>query len=114
MVLVVDDEPAILRVIAFVLRDMGCETYTAGDAERALDLLRSVRPKLIIADVKLPGMSGVELARRVKADEDLCSVPVLLMSAYGEPVFHPGDGFLPKPFDLEELSDLAAQYLART
>ncbi|MBI2911315.1 MAG: response regulator [Chloroflexi bacterium] len=114
MVLVVDDEPAILRVISFVLRDMGCETYTAGDAERALDLLQSVRPDLMIVDVKLPGMSGVDLARRVKADQGLSSVPVVLMSAYGEPIFHPGDGFLSKPFDLEELSDLAAQYLARS
>lgn len=104
-VLLVDDEPAILRMVSLVLRGAGVETFTASDAEDALDLLRQRGFGLIVADVRLPGMDGVELTRIVKSDEDISSIPVLLMSAYGEPRDHDGDGFLAKPFDIEDLTE---------
>src|ERR1700741_1991818 len=69
-VLVVDDEPAIRKVVASALAQMGCdETYLAGDAESAFELVEREHPDLVISDVKLPGMSGVELAQRIKADQ---------------------------------------------
>ena len=103
--LIVDDEPAILRLVAIVLRELGVETLTATDAETATQILKSSTPDLIVSDVRLPGMSGVEFAHNVKADRRLAKTPVLLMSAYSEPKDHEGDAFFPKPFDIADLVD---------
>jgi two-component system phosphate regulon response regulator PhoB len=112
-VLVVDDEPAILRMIAVVLRQMGLEPWTTTSAEQALAFLDSARPDLVIADVFLPGLDGLELTRRIKAKEELASVPVLLISAYGQPANHEGDGFLAKPFDIDEFVFSVTSFLNR-
>ncbi|HXG41546.1 MAG TPA: response regulator [Dehalococcoidia bacterium] len=110
--LVVEDEPAILRLVSLVLQDLGLDVVVASDAETALDMVYSRRPDIVLADVQLPGMDGIELARRLKLDPALARTPVLLMSAYGEPPDHQGDGFLPKPFNPEELTDFLRSYLA--
>jgi len=112
-ILVVDDEPAILRLLSLMLRDLGCEAITAGDAETALDRLSGVDPSLIISDIRLPGMSGLEFADRVKSDARFSAVPIVLISAFGEPNGggHAGDGFLAKPFDIESLTDVLRTYL---
>lgn len=110
--LVIDDEPAILRLVATVLRELGVETLTATDAETATVILKSSKPDLIVTDVRLPGMSGVELAHYVKSRRRLRKTPVLLMSAYSEPKGHEGDAFFPKPFDITELEELFSRYIA--
>ena len=107
--LVIDDEPAILRLVALVLEDLGCEALTARDAESALKLIEKQELDFVISDVKLPGMDGLELARRIKSEEK--KKPVLLMSAFGEPRNHPADGFLAKPFDIDGLVDFVSPYL---
>ncbi len=110
-VLVIDDEPAIRKVVASALAAMGCdETYLAGDAESALEVIERQHPDLVISDVKLPGMSGVELAHRVKSDLRLSDTPVLLMSAFGEPARHEADGFIAKPFNIDDLVELVDPY----
>ena len=109
--LVVDDEPAMLRLISILLEDMGCQTMLAPNAEAALEILGETAPDLMIADVRLPGVDGVELTRAVKANENFSSMPVLLMSAYGEPRGHSGDDFLAKPFDIDTLTDFVAPYI---
>ena len=106
--LVIDDEPAILRMVTVVLQDCGWEVHAAPDAESALAMLHSSRPDVILSDVRLPGMNGVELARRVKSDGALASTTVLLMSAGGVPP-DCADGFLEKPFDIDELAELVTE-----
>jgi CheY-like chemotaxis protein len=110
--LVIDDEPAVLRLVATVLRELGVDTLTATDAESATVILKSNKPDLIVTDVRLPGMSGVELAHLVKSSRRLRKTPVLLMSAYSEPKGHEGDAFFPKPFDITELEELFSRYIA--
>ncbi len=110
-VLLVDDEPAIRRMLSIMVRSLGLETIPAEDAENALGLLEEDVPDLIITDVRLPGLSGDELARRVKSEPRLSSVPIVLISAYQEPRGHVADAFLPKPFDLDALSRLVNRYL---
>jgi CheY-like chemotaxis protein len=83
--LIIDDEPSILRLVALVLQDLGCETLQARDAETAEQILGFTRPAFIITDVRLPGIDGLELTRRVKSHAELSKTPVLLMSAFGEP-----------------------------
>lgn len=102
-VLIVEDEPAILRIVSVVIRAMGFESLTAPDAESAEEVLRVTVPDVVIADVRLPGADGVELAQRIKSDSLLANTRVLLMSAYGEPRKHRADGFLAKPFDIDQL-----------
>src|SRR6266545_715869 len=110
--LVVDDEPAILRLVTIVLNELGFETLTARDAETAAELLKSSKPDLVVTDVRLPGMDGVELARQIKASRRLKKTPVLLMSAFSEPPKHRGDGFIAKPFDISELEEAFSRYVA--
>ena len=112
-VLIVDDEPAFLRVVSAAIRTLGCEPVTAEDAETALELLERIRPDLVLTDVRLPGIDGLALARNIKSDRELASMPVLLMSGYGRPVSHAGDGFLAKPFHVDELAAFIGPYVAR-
>lgn len=112
--LVVEDEPAILRLVMIALRDIGFDhILPAGSAEAALQLLEDSEhtPSVTITDIRLPGMGGVELTRRIKADTRFPGMPVLLMSAYGEPREHEGDAFLAKPFDVDEFAEFVSPYL---
>ena len=111
--LVIDDEPSILRVITLALRNEGVNILTATDGETALDLLSRKTPDLVITDVRLPGVDGVEIARRVKSNPQLSSTSVLLISAYGEPQDHPADAFLAKPFAIEQLAAQVSELLER-
>lgn len=102
VILIVEDEPTISRVLAFWLKDSGFVDYTAGSAEEALDLLNLIEPALVVTDVRLPGIDGAELVRRIKAQRD---IPAFLMSGHPEPRFHQADRFFSKPFDIEPLID---------
>jgi CheY-like chemotaxis protein len=95
--------------MVLALSELGWETIPAPDAETAAGIMAFKTPDIIITDVRLPGMDGVELARRVK-ESSLRDTPVLLMSAYGEPPSHEGDGFLAKPFDIDGLTDFVSPY----
>lgn len=81
-VLVVDDDPYIREALAEVLQDEGYPVATARDGEEALDRLgRGPAPALILLDLRMPGMSGWELRRRLLADPALAEIPVVLLSA---------------------------------
>lgn len=113
-VLIVDDEDVLLTMVAVLIEDLGHEAVTATSAREALDALAETEtlPAVIIADVMMPYISGVELARHVRADPRTARVPIILMSAAGRPRDgHPADHFLNKPFDLDDLTDLITQYV---
>lgn len=79
-VLVVDDESSIRRTVTGVLRDEGCNCIEAEDGERALDLIRTVRPDLIMLDIWMPGLDGIEALKRIREiDSD---IPVIMMSGH--------------------------------
>src|SRR5438445_12215082 len=100
-----------LRLISILLEDMGCQAMLAPNAEVALEILGDTGPDLMIADVRLPGMDGVELARVVKSSAAHSSMPVLLMSAVAEPRCHSADDFITKPFEIETVTDFVEPYL---
>ncbi|HXG36670.1 MAG TPA: response regulator [Dehalococcoidia bacterium] len=112
-VLLVEDEPAIMRMLALILEDMGYDVYQARNAERAIDLLKEVPTDLVLADVRLPGMSGVELAKRIREQERFSDIAIVLMSAYGEPRQHNADGFIEKPFYIDDFIERLNPYLTR-
>jgi two-component system response regulator AtoC len=110
-VLIVDDERTLARAVKAFLGEAGYEAEVAGDGEKALDLLQSLRPDVVFADVRLPGMSGIDLLRRIREFDP--AIPVIIMTAYGtiegavEAVKLGAFDYMKKPVDLEELKLLA-------
>jgi CheY-like chemotaxis protein len=107
-VLVVEDELAIAELVEIALSYHGFAVEVAHDGNDALHRLAHHKPDLVLSDVMMPLVGGVELARRIHASPELAAVPVILMSAAHEPPRVAGDsyrGFLRKPFDVETLVD---------
>ena len=82
-VLVVDDEAHIVQVVALKFRNAGLEVETAGDGDEALAMVRSSRFDIVVTDLQMPTMSGIELARAMAADPRLSRIPVLMLTARG-------------------------------
>ncbi len=107
-VLVVDDEPP-LRELMVVALGGAFECDEAPDGEEALRLLRADTPDLVLLDVMLPGLSGLDVLREMRADDELRDVPVVVVSAWQTPedieraVECGADRFLTKPFSPEAL-----------
>jgi len=106
-VLIVDDERTLARSIKAFLIDSGYDAEVAGSGEQALEQIERLRPDVIFADVRLPGMNGIELLRRIREFDP--AVPVIMMTAYGtiegavEAVKLGAFDYLKKPVDLDEL-----------
>ena len=119
-ILIVDDNPANLKLARVVLSGAGYDVRTAGDAEEALAVLQGFRPRLILMDLQMPGMDGFALTRRLKADPSLRGIVVLALTAYAmkgdeEKAIEAGcDGYVAKPIDTRGLPGVVASYLAGT
>ncbi len=85
-ILVIDDSPTILKVVQLVLNKAGFEVDVAENGEQGLELARQHRPQLILLDFVMPKMNGYQVCRALAAEEDLSSIPVVLMSAKGDQV----------------------------
>jgi two-component system, OmpR family, KDP operon response regulator KdpE len=105
-VLVVDDEPQITRVLRTVLTGQGYQVRTAGEGESALSDFTEWRPELVITDLFMPHMDGVELCRRIRA---ISTVPIIVLSVKGEErtkveaLDSGADDYVTKPFGIDEL-----------
>src|SRR5436190_20453749 len=105
-VLVVDDEPQITRVLRTVLTSQGYQVRTAGEGESALSDFNEWRPELVITDLFMPHMDGVELCRRIRA---ISNVPIIVLSVKGEErqkveaLDSGADDYVTKPFGIDEL-----------
>jgi two-component system KDP operon response regulator KdpE len=105
-VLVVDDEPQITRVLKTVLTSQGYQVRTAAEAESALTSLNEWHPELVITDLYMPRMNGVELCRRIRA---VSAVPIIVLSVKGEErtkveaLDSGADDYVTKPFGTDEL-----------
>ena len=80
-ILTIDDQPDIRRLIRMTLEFDGYEVIEASSGEQGLSLARHHAPDLILLDIVMPGMDGIELTRMLKADLKLCDVPVVLLTA---------------------------------
>src|SRR5215211_1806675 len=113
-IMVVDDEDALVDMVASLIEDLGMRTMIATNGQEALTSLHQMQaaPALILSDVMMPKMNGIELANAVKHDPQLKDVPVILMSAVGLPIgINSVDGFIRKPFDLDSLLNVIEHYI---
>jgi two-component system KDP operon response regulator KdpE len=117
LVLAIDDEPGILRVIKLDLSDQGFRVLTATNGEEGLRLAEKHRPDLILLDVVLPGMAGLEVLRELR---ERSNVPVIMLTAKRAEADKVrglelgADDYLGKPFSLDELSARVRAVLRRT
>ncbi len=81
-ILIVDDNPHNLKLARVVLSQEGHDVRTASDAEQALELLEEFHPRVVLMDIQLPGMDGLELTRRLKADPARRDIVIIALTAY--------------------------------
>lgn len=116
-ILAVDDEPDVLRLVKLSLERAGHTVETACDGQEALRRASAGQYDLIISDVMMPKMNGVELTKALKADPKLCAVPVILLTAVGEfesqlrRLEDDIEDYLTKPFSPAELVGLVGDVL---
>jgi two-component system, response regulator, stage 0 sporulation protein F len=114
-ILIVDDQYGIRILLNEVLQREGYDTYQAANGLQALDIVKDNVPDLILLDMKIPGMDGIEILKRVKALHS--DMKVIIMTAYGEldmiqeaidlgAITH-----FSKPFDISEIRDAVKKYL---
>jgi two-component system, OmpR family, KDP operon response regulator KdpE len=105
-ILVVDDEPQITRVLKTSLSSQGYGIRTAADGEEALQTMREWAPDLIVTDLRMPNMDGLELCRRVRSES---RIPIIVLSVKGEETIKVkaldagADDYVTKPFSMNEL-----------
>jgi len=110
-VLVVEDNPLNLKLLRDVLGHAGYRVLEAGDAERGIEIARLERPHLVLMDVQLPGIDGVEALGRLRADDATAGIPVVALTALAmkddrERFLAAGfDGYLEKPVSVPALPD---------
>jgi len=108
-ILVVEDEPGIQELVRFNLSQSGHNVVSALNAEQALNIMRDTLPDLILLDWMLPGMSGIELARKMRADSRGKTIPIIMLTARGEErdkimgLETGADDYMTKPFSPREL-----------
>ena len=119
-IMVVEDEPEIRELLSFTITRAGHDVVTAESAEQALQLLDRGLPELLVIDWMLPGMSGIDLAKRLRLDELTASLPIIMLTARGEEAdklksFDSGvDDYVTKPFSPKELMARVKALLRRT
>ena len=112
-VLVVDDDAVVAELIALMFEEEGVHALIAGDGLEALTIAHEERPQLVLTDVTMPGMDGVELCRQLRRDPGTSAMVVLLMSAAvdTDPSGCGADGVIRKPFDIEDLVETVHRHL---
>ncbi len=117
--LVVDDEPKLLRAIALDLKGEGYDVSTARSGNEALISIAQKLPDLIVSDIRMPGMDGYALARRLRQNQSTALIPIVFLTAKDTTAdriegFRTGvDAYLTKPFEPDELLAVIASILSR-
>lgn len=116
-ILIAEDNPQNMRLIEMTLKTTGYKLLTATNGEEVLDIATRERPDLIILDIQLPRMSGLEVTGRLRQMADLGQVPIIAITAYAmkgdkERVLEAGcDAYVTKPIDIHELPGMVAKIL---
>ena len=118
-ILAVDDEVHILELISFNLKAAGYHVVTALTGEEALKRCEVERPSLVLLDIMLPGIDGLEVCRRLKGDRMTSNIPIIMLTARGDEVDKilglelGADDYITKPFSVRELAARVKSLLRR-
>ena len=118
-ILVIDDNPTNLKLVSDLLEFEGHRILKAVDAEVAQVVLSGTLPSLILMDIALPGMDGLTLTRKLKADQRTRHIPIVALTAFAmkgddQRAFDAGcDGYITKPIDTRKLPEQVAAFLAQ-
>lgn len=116
-ILCIEDNDSNMRLVSRIVEGEKHEFLTAADGLTALSMIQRERPDLILLDINIPGLNGLELARRLKGDPNLSSIPLIATTANvllgdRERCLEAGcDEYLPKPLDVRELQSILRSYL---
>lgn len=116
-ILVADDEPQILKLMEYSLEEIDCWIETASSGEEAVTKSKKLKIDLLIVDVKLPGIDGIETVREIKAAEGYRDLPVFVVTGHGQSELFSRVGglgvaaFFTKPFSPKELAAKARKIL---
>jgi DNA-binding response OmpR family regulator len=119
-IVIADDDADIRELVVFKLRHGGHEVVPVGDGAAAVEACRNEKPDLVILDVMMPGMSGLEAARALREDGDLAGLPIIILTARAQESdidqgFQAGaDDYIVKPFSPRELAARVDAVLAKT
>lgn len=114
-ILIVDDQFGIRMLLQELFQREGYQTFQAADGKKALEIVTTHDPDIVLLDMKIPGMDGLEILKHIKADDPDCKV--LVMTAYGElgmiqeAMDMGAIAYVAKPFDIMELRDQINQLL---
>lgn len=117
-ILVADDDPEILALVARLLTKRGYQVLEAADGTQALEIARRELPDLVVLDVMMPGKSGWEVAKALRHDDATRDIGILVLTAIGETVnemtspLYGADDFLDKPFEFPVLETRIGKILA--
>ncbi len=116
-ILIADDEEDVLALVRITLTNGEREVFTAADGEEALAIARAEHPDLVILDLLMPKMDGIESCREIKADPATAGIPVIMLTAMGRETDHAraqqagARGYLVKPFSPSQLIETVNQAL---
>jgi CheY-like chemotaxis protein len=116
-ILVADDSMTILAMVSSRLERAGYDVVTAARGDEALRLVQENRPRLVLLDVEMPGLDGVEVARRIRADEALAETFIVLLTSLSEAsevatgMAAGADAYLTKPFSPQDLQTQVEQLI---
>jgi len=108
-ILIVDDEKDIVDLVAYNFEKEGYEVLKAFDGEKALSLVRTKKPNLIVLDLMLPGIQGLEVCKQIRRDAESAGIPIIMLTAKGEELDKViglevgADDYITKPFSVKEL-----------
>jgi CheY-like chemotaxis protein len=117
MILIVEDDPANRRLMETFLHSRGYNVASVANAEAALTFIRDHRPRLVLLDIRMPGINGIELAHIIRSDSTIADIPLIAVTAQllpaGEQKMRAAgfDGFLPKPIKFPQLEGYLRQYV---
>jgi DNA-binding response OmpR family regulator len=120
LVLVADDDADIRDLVAFKVEQLGVEVLAVGDGQSALEAARERRPDLAVLDVSMPGLSGIDVCRMIRADQNLAGMLIIMLTARVQEQdvelgFTAGaDDYVTKPFSPRELVSRIQALLSRS
>lgn len=117
LVLIADDDPEIRAMVAHRVRNLSNRIIEASDGQEALRIAQSEQPSLVVLDVMMPGMSGWEVCRALREDENMQQTRILMLTGIGERLnemtspLYGADAYLDKPFEFDSLDQVLHQLL---